>query len=342
MRFLKWPLLILLALILIYAILCAVGPKNLNLTRTQKVNAPAPFVFNQINNLPAWENWSSWNINDPDMQISYTKLEEGVGAKSTWTSEAQGNGTQEIIESVKNEKLKTKLMFEEWGGSAAYGLFELKENKGKTEVSWSMDSGDDFPFLQRGLMLVLGMKGDIKKNYDASLKNIKRIVEERNSGKYGDYNVKEITVPEKRYMINRAEVNLKGIQQFYATNFSSIASKLGESQLEMDGMPSGLFFKYNTKAGTADMAAAIPVKEDTDIEDVESFLIPEKSGLRVDYYGDYNGTTAAHEAIEAYMDDRGLLSDVPMVEEYVTDPGEEKDPTKWLTRVTYYLAAASN
>jgi len=339
MRFLKWPLLILLVLILIYVGLCAIGPKNLNLTRTQNVNAPASFVFNQINNLPAWQNWSSWNLNDPDMQVSYTQLQQGVGAKSTWKSELQGNGTQEIVESIKNEKLKTKMVFEDMGGSSAYGLFELKEKKGKTEVSWSMDSGDDYPFLQRGIMLVMGVKGDIKKNYDASLKNIKRIVEERNSGKYGVYTVKEMLVPEKRYLIKRAEVNMKGIQQFYATNFSSIASKLGESQLEMDGMPSGLFYKYDTKAGTADMAAGIPVKEDTDIEGLESYLIPEKNGLRVDYYGDYNGTTAAHDAIEAYMNDRGLLSDVPMIEEYVTDPGVEKDPTKWLTRVTYFLAS---
>jgi len=30
---------------------------------------------------------------------------------------------------------------------------------------------------------------------------------------------------------------------------------------------------------------------------------------------------------------------VPVVEEYITDPGEEPDPEKWLTRITYYFTS---
>jgi len=38
------------------------------------------------------------------------------------------------------------------------------------------------------------------------------------------------------------------------------------------------------------------------------------------------------------MRDRGLFNSSPVVEEYITDPMEEKDPSKWLTKVIYYLS----
>ena len=37
------------------------------------------------------------------------------------------------------------------------------------------------------------------------------------------------------------------------------------------------------------------------------------------------------------MKDRGYLLDPPIIEEYVTDPTQEKDPSKYLTRITRYF-----
>ena len=51
---------------------------------------------------------------------------------------------------------------------------------------------------------------------------------------------------------------------------------------------------------------------------------------------DYNRPVDVKGVEEFY----GLLSDVPAVEEYLTDPGQEKDPSKWLTRITYYIAVS--
>ena len=58
----------------------------------------------------------------------------------------------------------------------------------------------------------------------------------------------------------------------------------------------------------------------------------------IDYYGDYDQTGKAHDAMEKYLKDRNILFNPPVVEEYVTDPGEEKDPSKWLTKIIYYFS----
>ena len=86
------------------------------------------------------------------------------------------------------------------------------------------------------------------------------------------------------------------------------------------------------------MAAAIPVKEALALKNYISLDIPSKKAIQIDYFGDYAGTAEAHSAMDDFLLDHGLFKEVPVIEEYVTDPSTESDPSKWLTKVTYYLA----
>ena len=106
----------------------------------------------------------------------------------------------------------------------------------------------------------------------------------------------------------------------------------------MDGMPCGLFFRMDERDGMIDMAAAIPIKQAVSLAGASSYSVETRTGLQIDYKGDYHGVSQAHRAMDAYMKDRGYLQDDPVIEEYVTDPGTEPDPSKWLTRVTYFYS----
>jgi len=72
---------------------------------------------------------------------------------------------------------------------------------------------------------------------------------------------------------------------------------------------------------------------------MSSLTVSEGRALQVDYYGDSSKSSEAHYAIDEYMKDYGLLNDPPIIEENVTDVTQEKDPNKWLTRITYYIAS---
>jgi effector-binding domain-containing protein len=86
------------------------------------------------------------------------------------------------------------------------------------------------------------------------------------------------------------------------------------------------------------MAAAIPVVEKVDIENAASLTLESGEGLLIDHYGDYSGLPMAHQAVEMYMRDREMVHHEPFIEEYLSDPNEEEDPNKVLTRIYYYLA----
>jgi len=58
--------------------------------------------------------------------------------------------------------------------------------------------------------------------------------------------------------------------------------------------------------------------------------------LMTQYFGNYDNSNKAHEALVKYAKDNSIkISDAPL-EFYITDPSTEKDTAKWQTDI-YYL-----
>ena len=339
MKILKYILLIILGLIGIYLLLCLAGPKDMNVVKNIEVKSPAAIPFNLTNNLQSTELWNSWTLNDTTVTVEYNDITSGVGSSSAWASQITGEGTQKIVESEKNSRVRSELRFKGWDGTN-YAEFNFNQEGDNTNVSYSFE-GPPLPFLMRGMALVTGMKKSMHSNYGESLKNIKRLAEERASGLYDGYQMNELDLDEKHFMMHRQEVERENMQQFYATYLGSLFSRVQEAGAEMNGMPCGLYFNVpEDNTGPFDMAAAIPVSEAMSVKGVKSFSIPAKRGIVLDFYGDYNLIGDGQSALDAYMADRGYLLDPPIIEEYVTDPGEEPDPSKWLTKITRYYTSS--
>ena len=336
--FLKYFGIFLLLLILIYAVLCFLGPKNFNTDESTSIDAPAPVVFNLVNSLQKAELWNDWSLTDTAMVTSYNNVVSGVGAESSWESPSQGKGSQKIVESNKNEKVRTQLAFEGWDGVNTAD-FLLTPSADGTDLQWTFESGSDLPFFMRGAFMVMGMKGSMKKSYKAGLANIKRIAEERaQNSLYGGYTINLVELGERNYLMKRGEVPMSSAEKFYSNSLTSLFAVLQESGVEMEGRPCGLYYKWDFETSTADMAAAIPIAEALSIDGASSLQIPEGQVIQVDHYGDSASSADAHYAIDDYMKDNGLFQELPMVEEYITDSSTEKDPSKWLTRISYYYS----
>lgn len=337
MKYLKWIGLPLLGLILIYLLLCFIGPKNMNTTRTANMAASPAQVYNMYNNLEKWGDWSPWQLKDTSMVMTYGDKREGIGASYKWTSDASGAGSMEIIESVKNQTMKAKMYFEDYDATSFAELNAVPSGN-NTVVTWNMEDKEDLPFLVRGGMLITGQKGSLESDFDEGLNNLKKIVEERAQGMYNGFKINPVQMDEKHYVMNRQMVDMDNVTQYYASNLGALFGKIQQSGLEMAGKPCGLFFKWDPGSSQTDMAAAIPIADPQNIAGASALTLPAGNALQIDYYGDYENSIAAHIAMDDYLKDYGLLSNPPVIEEYVTDPSEEKDPSKWLTKITYYIA----
>ena len=133
------------------------------------------------------------------------------------------------------------------------------------------------------------------------------------------YEVQEIDYPEQQFLTHREKISMADITAFYTEHFGAIAGMVGD---KMAGMPCGLYYDFNMETGEADLAAAIPVTEAIDgNDDYELIALPGRKALLIDYYGPYEGSGAAHEAMDAYMKENGYVqADLPVIEQYANDP----------------------
>ncbi len=111
------------------------------LERTTTINAPVEKVFIVVNDFAYAKDWSPWLQIDPNAVYVYSDNTAGKGANYTWESEDEqvGTGRQEIIESVENELVNTRMVFGDMVGDYT-AAFILSPTDGGTEVTWTLVS----------------------------------------------------------------------------------------------------------------------------------------------------------------------------------------------------------
>ena len=83
----------------------------------------------------------------------------------------------------------------------------------------------------------------------------------------------------------------------------------------------------------SEMSIAMPVAADASVEGYELLTQPAGTYLEVDYFGPYGeNMKAAHEAVGAYMEEHSMELVGAVMEEYITPPMPDADPSKTHTK----------
>lgn len=332
MKALKITLYVLGTLVALFLILGLVAPKEVNTERSTLINAPQELVFNTVNDLSTWESWSPWKEMDPDMVVTMGEKTTGEGASYSWVGKKSGSGIMSITASQPYNSVNTNVAFEGMGGAQAQFTFAPAE-KG-TQTSWNFHT--DFPFPWNGLMLLMNFKKQINKDYDRGLALLKEKVEAMAQAAPPALEVKKTQIPFQHFVGISKKINMADIQSHYTESLAKAHAAVGEAKISMPGMPCGLYYSWDMENQQTELAACVPVAQKSELPGLSSFELPTTNALLVEYYGDYSGLEKAHQAIDEYLNKNQLVMEYPVIEEYVTDPGQEPDPAKWLTRV-YYL-----
>lgn len=167
-----------LGLVGLIVVLVVVGfmlPRQVAVERSVVIAAAPEEVFPYVNSLKAFNEWSPWAEYDPDTQYTFSGPETGVGARVDWVSEQSnvGSGSQEIVESVENELVRTKLDFGSEGLADAH--FQLKRVDDGTEVTWGFAT--DMGMNPMGRYFGLMMDKWVGADYERGLDRLKDVVE---------------------------------------------------------------------------------------------------------------------------------------------------------------------
>ncbi|QGX39593.1 SRPBCC family protein [Permianibacter aggregans] len=176
MKFLKYALITVVVLMVALAGIGFLLPSSVQVERSVVINASPEQVFNKLNDLQQFNEWSPWYGMDPKAQYSYEGPATGAGAKMIWKSEDPnvGAGSQEIVESTPYTLIRARLEFVGQGGADAE--YRLKAVEQGTEVTWafSTDFGNDVVGRWFGFLLFDQMIGA---DYEKGLNQLKATLE---------------------------------------------------------------------------------------------------------------------------------------------------------------------
>src|SRR5258707_6924935 len=109
---LKKILIVLVVLVVIFIIVVAMRPDDFSVSRSDTIPAPATIVFEQVNDLHKFQDWSPWAKIDPQCKVTYDGPTSGAGASFAWAGNREvGEGRMTIIESRLDEFVQFKLEF---------------------------------------------------------------------------------------------------------------------------------------------------------------------------------------------------------------------------------------
>lgn len=326
---------IILAIVVVLAIILVIAlPTKYNVERSVTIDAPKNIVFTQVAKFENFITWSPWTKLDPNMTYEITGTDGEVGAAYSWSgNDSVGTGSLTTV-ALTEDRIDQKLDFTSPWEAHDLAYYEFDDTPEGIKVTWGLDGNLARPMNLMGLFM--SMEDMIGSDYEKGLESLKNQVASfvSNHTKRG-YFINEVDLKPKFYVLKRESVKFSNIQEFYATNFQAIMQKIQLLELPLTGAPSGLIYTWDMENNVADMAAGIPIAEEADIDGFEVVELSGKS-LEINYYGAYSGIAEAHYAMDDYMKENGLALNEVVIEEYITDPSNEPDTSKWLTNV-YYL-----
>lgn len=323
---------VLLGLLIVFALLAAIGfllPGNVHIERHYVVHAPQSAVFEQVNTLKNWPRWSPWHQMDTAMLIDYSGPESGSGAAYTWQSDNNnvGSGKLEIMSSFPDDSLVMMMDFGENGKSS--GKFVFTKTDTATLVVWSMDSHLGLNPVARWFGLL--MKNLVGRDFEKGLANLAKVCE---ANQKNALNIQLIDLKPVVWLTMRDTASPATISQKLGKIFGNLAKLIDKRKLSPTGAPFAVYHAYSDTL--FDLEAGFPLSQITYASKgvICSERLPGKAVI-AEYFGPYEKSSTAYEAIFKYMKDNNLMSSGAPWEEYITDPVIEPDTMKWQTNIYF-------
>ncbi|MEP7317707.1 MAG: SRPBCC family protein [Panacibacter sp.] len=142
------------------------------------ISKPKQQVFNYIRFLKNQNNYSVWNMKDPNMKQEFKGTDGTVGFVSAWdsTDKNVGKGEQEIKKITEGESLELNLHFiKPFDGLANARMTTKAISENETKVTWGFDSKMKYPM--NIMLLVMNMEKMLGKDLGTGLNNLKTVLE---------------------------------------------------------------------------------------------------------------------------------------------------------------------
>lgn len=144
-------------------------------------------------------------------------------------------------------------------------------------------------------------------------------------------------LPEHPILFIRRDVARPDLPAFFAECFPKLYQHGSAQGLAISGSPIARYLSIGEGPWTVD--AVMPLGQAADAEgEMQAGSLQAGPAAKAVHLGPYERLPSTYQAIEGWMKEHGHRPSGPPWEQYVTDPGEEPDPSKWRTDVYWPVA----
>jgi effector-binding domain-containing protein len=332
-KVLRFLLVLILILVVGYLVICLVAPSETKVEKSIVINAPKEVVWDQMVHFGKWENWSPWTEMDTAMVVTLGGEDGTKGSTYHWVGEKSGEG-HITNTGVEGGKMTYHMDFIKPFKSQSEGFVMVEDaENGQTKATWSYTGQNSF--MWRGMMMM--MKGSMAKSFDQGLEKLKTYAEanpKMSGSALPAYQVTETNFPGGNYAGIRKTIGFQDFSSFMEKSFETLGKSAGD---RINGNPAAIVYKWDEKNSQTDVMAVFSVSEGGPIKDATMTKLPAEKAYMVVYTGPYNeGEMGAHEAMGKYLAEHKLEQKL-VVEDYIKNPGNEKDPNKYVTNIYYFV-----
>lgn len=169
------------AVIVAFVVVVALQPAEFAVTRSASMNAAPSVIFEQVNDLRKWQEFSPWAKLDPNAKVTFSGPPTGVGAVFAWAgNENIGEGRMTITESSPDRHVRYRLDFVKPFEGTNDSALAFEPRGSQTLVTWSMSGKNNFLFKAVGLFIDCDEM--VGAQFEVGLENLRKIVEAPRSG----------------------------------------------------------------------------------------------------------------------------------------------------------------
>ena len=301
-------------------------PNKIEIARDIRITAPIGYVFEEINELERWTDWSYWQSRDPAMQITYGNYKKGKGASMSWKIK-NDSVVLKITESLSDTSIVTETYFTEADTARSY--YKLK-HKGDTTLLTATQKRNNFkdPFSRWKAFLFIRPK--VKKALSYDLKKIKEIAEAK---PIFTIKITEESLAPIYYISSSQLVEGKTDTSQMKKILKELYNATQNAKVSSVGYPIGLY----SERSTIKVNYGIPFWPPDTKFPLEFPVSQHYSGaaIRGVHIGSYKQLNKAHEQVRQYIDYKKFEMNGYPWEVYVKGPHNESESDQWITEVYY-------
>lgn len=333
MKALKYLLFLLLIAVIGFSIYVALQPNSYKITIRKTIDAPAPVVYDLVNDFNNWDPWLSLTEKQPDLILKVSDNSSGLDSSFSWDLKNH-SGMIETISENPNKSIEQKVSYENF--PALDAVWGFNQNNNATEVSFTLASDNlSFGFKAKSI-LIGGIENKMKPQLEKGLTKLDSFVVAR----MNQYSIKVNGITNHSggyYLYTSTSCKMDAFAEKMEASLSSLKQFVKENNITAGGAPFVLYYKWDRDNNAVLFSSCVPTTEKvvTTSSDILTGQLEPFKALKTTLIGNYSHLNEAWEKANDYIAQYDLKAkeDGPMLELYVNDPNTTPNPADWITEI---------